>query len=246
MIYEEIGLLTGSHPWIRLLPHRNLCRKPGCPSSVCTGTQDFHGFDCCYNAPGLQAGERFNLLSGRTPQIELNGQLRGGQYRRGRQAGPGCDPPDLPIDLIGNNELVAGKLEKEGSTDLSYSLPGMARFRVNIFRQRGSYAIVMRVIPQTVPDFKSLNLPAQLGEIAELRMASSSSLALPGPENLRPFAAILNKINEEKAYHILTIEDPIEFLHLHKKIHDSPTRTSQRHSELCVSVASGPCARLPR
>jgi twitching motility protein PilT len=85
---------------------------------------------------------------GRTPQIELNGQLKEVNI-----AGVGKLLPDatrrIAIDLIGKNELVAGKLEKEGSTDLSYSLPGIARFRVNIFRQRGTYAIVMRVIRLT-------------------------------------------------------------------------------------------------
>jgi twitching motility protein PilT len=96
-------------------------------------------------------------------------------------------------------------------------LPGIARFRVNIFRQRGSYAIVMRVIPQTVPDFKSLNLPPQLGEIAELRNGIVLVTGPTGSGKSSTLAAILNKINEEKSYHILTIEDPIEFLHVHKK-----------------------------
>jgi twitching motility protein PilT len=153
---------------------------------------------------------------GRTPQVELNGQLREVNI-----AGVGKMIPDatrrIAIDLIGKNELVAGKLEKEGSTDLSYSLPGIARFRVNIFRQRGTYAIVMRVIPMTIPDFKSLNLPMQLGEIAELRNGIVLVTGPTGSGKSSTLAAILNKINEEKAYHILTIEDPIEFLHLHKK-----------------------------
>ena len=152
----------------------------------------------------------------RAPQIELNGQLKEVNI-----AGVGKLTPDatrrIAIDLIGNNELVSTKLEKEGSTDLSYSLPGMARFRVNIFRQRGSYAIVMRVIPQAVPDFKSLNLPVQLGEIVELRNGIVLVTGPTGSGKSSTLAAILNKINDEKAYHILTIEDPIEFLHLHKK-----------------------------
>ena len=153
---------------------------------------------------------------GRTPQIELNGQLKEVNI-----AGVGKLLPDatrrIAIDLIGKNELVAGKLEKEGSTDLSYSLPGIARFRVNIFRQRGSYAIVMRVIPMSTPDFNSLNLPVQLGEIADLRNGIVLVTGPTGSGKSSTLAAILNKINEEKAYHILTIEDPIEFLHLHKK-----------------------------
>ena len=117
---------------------------------------------------------------GRTPQIELNGQLKEVNI-----AGVGKLMPDatrrIAMDLIGKNELVSGKLEKEGSTDLSYSLPGIARFRVNVFRQRGSYAIVMRVIPMATPDFKSLNLPVQLGEIAELR---NGIVLVTGPPGL--------------------------------------------------------------
>jgi twitching motility protein PilT len=153
---------------------------------------------------------------GRTPQVEVNGQLKEVNI-----AGVGKLLPDatrrIAADLIGRNELVAGKLEKEGSTDLSYSLPGVARFRVNVFRQRGSYAIVMRVIPQTVPDLASLNLPPQLGEIVELRNGIVLVTGPTGSGKSSTLAAIVNKINEEKAYHILTIEDPIEFLHAHKK-----------------------------
>ena len=152
----------------------------------------------------------------RPPQIELNGQLREVNI-----AGVGKLTPEatrrIASDLIGKNELVAGKLEKEGSTDLSYSLPGLARFRVNVFRQRGTYAIVMRVIPQAIPDLKALNLPPQLGDIADLRNGIVLVTGPTGSGKSSTLAAILNKINEEKAYHILTIEDPIEFLHVHKK-----------------------------
>jgi len=153
---------------------------------------------------------------GREPQVEIGGQLKELNI-----AGVGKLTPEMTkriaLDLIGNNILVSGKLEKEGSTDLSYGLPGIARFRVNIFRQRGSIAIVMRVIPQTIPDFASLNLPPQLGEAANLKNGIVLVTGPTGSGKSSTLAAILNKINEEKAYHILTIEDPIEFLHLHKK-----------------------------
>jgi twitching motility protein PilT len=75
----------------------------------------------------------------------------------------------------------------------------------------------MRVIPQTIPDFAALNLPPHLGEIAELRNGIVLVTGPTGSGKSSTLAAILNKINEEKAYHILTIEDPIEFLHRHKK-----------------------------
>jgi twitching motility protein PilT len=153
---------------------------------------------------------------GRPPQVELNGQLKEVNI-----SGVGRLLPDatrrIAADLIGKNDLVAGKLEKEGSTDLSYSLPGIARFRVNIFRQRGTFAIVMRVIPQNVPDFESLNLPPQLGEISELRNGIVLVTGPTGSGKSSTLAAIISRINDEKAYHIVTIEDPIEFLHLHKK-----------------------------
>ena len=153
---------------------------------------------------------------GRAPQVEINGQLREVNI-----AGVGKLLPEatsrIANDLIGPHEIVSGKLEKEGSADLSYSLPGVARFRVNVFRQRGTYAIVMRVIPQTIPDFAALNLPPHLGEIAELRNGIVLVTGPTGSGKSSTLAAILNKINEEKAYHILTIEDPIEFLHRHKK-----------------------------
>ena len=153
---------------------------------------------------------------GRAPQIEVSGQLKEVNI-----AGVGKLMPDatkrIAFDLIGQNEIVAATLEKDGATDLSYGLPGIARFRVNIFRQRGTYAIVMRVIPQTIPDFAALNLPPQLGETAELRNGIVLVTGPTGSGKSSTLAAILNKINMEKAYHILTIEDPIEFLHLHKK-----------------------------
>ena len=153
---------------------------------------------------------------GRAPQVELSGQLKEVNI-----AGVGKLMPEatrrIALDLVGKNELVAEKLEKEGSADLSYSLPGLARFRVNIFRQRGSYAIVMRVIPQTIPDFAALSLPPQLGEIVQLRNGIVLVTGPTGSGKSSTLAAILNKINDEKAYHILTIEDPIEFLHMHKK-----------------------------
>jgi twitching motility protein PilT len=153
---------------------------------------------------------------GRPPQVELNGQLKEVNI-----SGVGRLLPDatrrIAADLIGKNDLVAGKLEKEGSTDLSYSLPGIARFRVNIFRQRGTFAIVMRVIPQNVPDFESLNLPPQLGEISDLRNGIVLVTGPTGSGKSSTLAAIISRINDEKAYHIVTIEDPIEFLHVHKK-----------------------------
>jgi twitching motility protein PilT len=108
-------------------------------------------------------------------------------------------------------------LEQDGSADLSYGISGVGRFRVNIFKQRGSCAIVMRVVPDKIPGFEDLNLPPTLAEIVDLRNGIVLVTGPTGSGKSSTLAAILDKMNESKAFHILTIEDPIEFLHRHKK-----------------------------
>jgi twitching motility protein PilT len=123
----------------------------------------------------------------------------------------------IAFDLIGKNDHPIRKLEQDGSADLSYGLPGVARFRVNVFRQRGTYAIVMRVIPMDIPGFDKLNLPVVLREVVNLRNGIVLVTGPTGSGKSSTLAAILDQMNTEKPYHILTIEDPIEFLHKHKK-----------------------------
>jgi twitching motility protein PilT len=96
-------------------------------------------------------------------------------------------------------------------------LPGIARFRVNVFIQRGSCAVVMRVIPTAIPDFASLNLPPQLREIANLRKGIVLVTGPRGSGKSSTLATLLDCINEQQVCHIITIEDPIEFLHKHKR-----------------------------
>jgi twitching motility protein PilT len=128
---------------------------------------------------------------------------------------------------MGKNETPIRKLEQDGSADLSYGITGVARFRVNIFRQRGSCAVVMRVIPDKIPGFQELNLPEVLKEVVELRNGIVLVTGPTGSGKSSTLAAILDNMNEVKAYHILTIEDPIEFLHRHKKstIHQREVHT---------------------
>jgi twitching motility protein PilT len=114
------------------------------------------------------------------------------------------------------NPDAAERLAHTGTSDLSYSLPSRARFRVNIFQQRGVYSIVMRVIPTDIPTLKSLNLPSQLADIAELRNGLVLMTGPTGAGKSSTQAAIIDIINEKKHYHVVTIEDPIEYLHTHK------------------------------
>jgi twitching motility protein PilT len=112
---------------------------------------------------------------------------------------------------------AAERLARTGTADLSYSLPSRARFRVNIFQQRGVYSIVMRVIPTDIPTLASLGLPEQLSEISELRNGLVLVTGPTGSGKSSTQASIIDIINEKKYYHVVTIEDPIEYLHSHKR-----------------------------
>ena len=153
---------------------------------------------------------------GRAPQIEVSGELVELKFKGLESLSPD-DTRFIAYDIIGKNDHPIRKLEQDGSADLSYGLPGIARFRVNIFRQRGTYAIVMRVIPMVIPGFQQLNLPSQLEDIVHLRNGVVLVTGPTGSGKSSTLAAIIDKMNEDKAFHILTIEDPIEFLHRHKR-----------------------------
>ncbi len=153
---------------------------------------------------------------GRFPQVEQSGQLVPVKIA-GLSVLTPEDTARIASHLIGTNKGAMEKLKTDGSCDISYSLPRVSRFRVNIFTQRGTCAIVMRVIPNSVPDFASLSLPPQLADTAELKNGIVLVTGPTGSGKSSTLAAILNKINDDKAYHIITIEDPIEFLHAHKK-----------------------------
>ncbi len=153
---------------------------------------------------------------GRAPQVEVSGQLVELKFK-GLECLKPEDTRSIAYELMGKNEHPIRKLEQDGSADLSYGINGVGRFRVNIFRQRGTCAIVMRVIPDNIPSFEDLRLPATLQEIVQLRNGVVLVTGPTGSGKSSTLAAIIDKMNQEKAYHILTIEDPIEFLHRHKK-----------------------------
>ena len=153
---------------------------------------------------------------GTQPHVEVSGQLVPVKI-------PGLSllTPEITQriaqELIGDNKQALSTLQNQGSCDISYSLPGTARFRVNVFVQRGSHAIVMRVIPKSIPSFDELKLPAELAHIADIKNGIVLVTGPTGSGKSSTLAAVLDRINETKAYHILTIEDPVEFMHRHKR-----------------------------
>ena len=167
----------------------------------------------------LRASPRVSDLifsPGSLPHIEVSGQLVPVKI-------PGLpllgaeDTRRIAEELIHDNQQALTALREQGSCDVSYSLPGECRFRVNIFVQRGSHAIVMRVIPKSIPTFADLKLPEQLADIANLKNGIVLITGPTGSGKSSTMAAVLDRINETKAYHIITIEDPVEFMHRHKR-----------------------------
>ena len=156
-----------------------------------------------------------NFSVGQPPQIEINGKLTPVQPLGMQKLTP-YQNEIIAMTLLHGNPDAAARLAQTGTTDLSYSLPSRARFRVNIFQQRGVYSIVMRVIPTDIPTLKSLGLPKQLEEIAELKNGLVLITGPTGSGKSSTQAAIINLINDTKHYHVVTIEDPIEYLHAHK------------------------------
>jgi twitching motility protein PilT len=149
---------------------------------------------------------------GSAPHVEMSGRLLPVNIN-GLPVLEAEDTRRIAEELIGGNQQALTALREQGSCDVSYTLPGECRFRVNIFVQRGSHAIVMRVIPKNIPTFVELKLPQQLADIANLRNGIVLITGPTGSGKSSTMAAVLDRINETKAYHIVTIEDPVEFVH---------------------------------
>jgi twitching motility protein PilT len=157
-----------------------------------------------------------NFSTGQKPQVEINGILYpASPLGLGRLSG--FQTEMIAMAILRDNPEAARQLAKFGTADLSYALPARCRFRVNVFQQRGSYSIVMRVIPHQIPSFEALNLPDELAQICNIRNGIVLVTGPTGSGKSSTLAAVIDRINEMKSYHIVTIEDPIEFLHKHKK-----------------------------
>lgn len=166
----------------------------------------------------LDAGDGVSDLvfsPGRPPQVEKHGQLT-------PVVVPGVemltvdDTASLGRQLVAGHDQALDALRDQGACDLSYSLQSRSRFRVNVFRQRGSFAIVMRVIATKVPTLAELGLPASLAEVAALKSGIVLVTGPTGAGKSSTLAALIDLINETRAEHIITIEDPVEFMHEHK------------------------------
>ena len=114
-------------------------------------------------------------------------------------------------------EEKARELEFTGEIDTSYFIPSLGRFRMNIYKQRGCYAVAIRIIPSRIPTIEELGLPTIIKDLARLSRGLILVTGPTGSGKSTTLASIINQINQEKNCHIITLEDPIEYLHIHKK-----------------------------
>ena len=152
------------------------------------------------------------FVAGKPPQAEIYGRL---------VTPPNCPEPVLTGDrvqslafgLIGGNERLANDLAKTGSCDSSYTLEGICRFRVNIYRQIGNYAMVLRRLSSAVPTMEKLRLAPVFNEVIKEKTGLIFVTGGTGSGKTTTLAAMLNEVNQKQEYHVVTLEDPVEFLH---------------------------------
>ncbi|MGE0085484.1 MAG: type IV pilus twitching motility protein PilT [Desulfococcaceae bacterium] len=121
------------------------------------------------------------------------------------------------LNLINRDKRLTETLIREGSCDSSYELPGKSRFRVNIFAQRGKYSIVLRKLETKIPTLQDLGLPDAFSKMTKEKNGIIFVTGSTGSGKSTSLAAVLNEINETMAVHVVTLEDPVEYSHPHKK-----------------------------
>ncbi|HEY3055682.1 MAG TPA: PilT/PilU family type 4a pilus ATPase [Thermoanaerobaculia bacterium] len=157
-----------------------------------------------------------NFSVGRQPQVEVDGQLVAVNFPGLPRLTP-YQTEMIAMHMLRGDREATRTLLQSGSVDISYSIPGKKRFRVNIFSQRGTYAIILRVIPEAIPTLEELNMPKELYNVCKLKNGIVLVTGPTGSGKSTTLAAIINQINHDYAYHILTIEDPVEYMHRHVK-----------------------------
>jgi len=158
-----------------------------------------------------------NITVGKQFQVETSGQLTGVEI----------DPPFneltpfqgeiFALNLVNADRRLTETLLNEGSCDSSYDLPGKARFRVNIFSQRSNYSIILRKLETAIPTLQDMQLPEAFYKMSLEKNGIILVTGATGSGKSTSLAAVLNEINETKSVHVVTLEDPVEFQHPHKK-----------------------------
>ncbi len=158
-----------------------------------------------------------NLTVGKPLQVESSGELVPVSMEPEFKELTSFQTETFALNLINNDRRLLEILINEGSCDLSYALPGKARFRVNIFSQTGNYSIVLRKLEQKIPTIGELDLPKSFFNIAKEKNGIVLVTGATGSGKSTSLAAVLDEINQSKSVHVVTLEDPVEYQHPHKK-----------------------------
>ncbi len=168
----------------------------------------------------LESGEGVSdclFINGKPPLVERYGKLHELPME---EPGSGLHPTHIDAIaalLVGESERLKSDLKNSGSCDTSYSLGDLARFRVNIYRQNGHHGIVMRKLQSSVPTLESLGLPPIFQQMVREKFGIIFLTGSTGSGKTTTLAAMLNEINQTQELHVVTLEDPIEFVHPHEK-----------------------------
>jgi twitching motility protein PilT len=158
-----------------------------------------------------------NITVGKPFQVESSGKLIPVEFDPSFEELTPFQTEILALNLINNDSRLTEDLLREGSCDLSYALPGKARFRVNIFSQQRKFSIVLRRLETRIPSCADLDLPESFIKMATEKNGIILVTGATGSGKSTSLAAVLNEINEHQAVHIVTLEDPVEYQHSHKR-----------------------------
>ena len=158
-----------------------------------------------------------NVSVGRPFQVEVDGDLMPAEFPTPLPVLTPFHTETFALQLLNNDRRSTRLLLEQGSADLSYAVGDRARFRVNVFSARGNYAIVMRRLPTYIPTVEEMHLPPVLNGIGEEKNGLVLVTGATGSGKSTTLAAVLRKINQTKAVHVVTLEDPVEFVHKHEK-----------------------------
>jgi twitching motility protein PilT len=158
-----------------------------------------------------------NITVDKPPQVESAGILKPVSLKPHIDRLTPFQAEIFALNLINNDRRLTKTLLTEGSCDFSYQLAGKARFRVNVFSQKGCYSVAMRQLPSRVPTVEEMKLPATFYKMTEELNGIILVTGATGTGKTTSLAAFLNEINEKKSVHVITLEDPLEFVHSQKK-----------------------------
>ena len=158
-----------------------------------------------------------NFTVGKPMQVETAGELVPVEIRNSLKPLTAFQTETIALDLINQDHRLTETFLKTGSCDLSYVLPGKARFRVNLFSQGGNISIVCRKLESKIPTIEGRELPKAMYQIAKEKNGIVFVTGATGSGKTTTLAAILDDINERRSVHIVTLEDPVEYQHPHKK-----------------------------